>query len=258
MLKNKLQKGRKVEREKGRFFGLPVSLSPRLPIFLLATFVMFFLAGCRYDMQDQPKYKAYRKSDFFKDGSSARPLVEGTVARGFLREDKALYTGKKDGPPLPASTDPNAIGTALYPNDVTEFPFPITKEVVERGKDRFTIYCSVCHGVTGNGDGMIVRRGFKQPPSYHTENLRQAPVGHLFDVSTNGWGVMKGYSAQVTVADRWAIVAYIRVLQAAQQTEEKKEGTTSNNAEGNKPAANTTGQTGNQQQPAAPSAGGHR
>lgn len=226
-------------------------------LFAFLIFTFSFLAGCRYDMQDQPKYKAYRKSDFFKDGSSARPLIEGTVARGFLREDKALYTGKKDGPTAAPSTDPNAIGTAKYPNEVTEFPFPVTEEVIARGKRQFQIFCIVCHGPTGNGDGMIVRRGFKQPPSYHIEDLRQAPVGHLFDVATNGWGVMKGYASQITVADRWAIVAYVRVLQAAQNTEQKPEGTTpATNAEGN-----NAGQQPRQQPTATPTprrAGGNR
>lgn len=205
----------------------------RIVCLLLTAVCLLLLAGCRYDMQDQPKYKAYRKSDFFKDGSSARPLIEGTVARGFLREDKALYTGKKDGATVAPSADPNAIGTAKYPNEVTEFPFPVTEEVIARGKRQFQIFCSVCHGPTGNGDGMIVRRGFKQPPSYHIDDLRQAPVGHLYDVATNGWGVMKGYAAQTTVSDRWAIVAYIRVLQAAQNLEQKP-------AEGTQPPASAT------------------
>jgi hypothetical protein len=249
MLKSKLQVKR--EKEKGKSMRQIFTF-----YFLLFTFA--FLPGCRYDMQDQPKYKAYRKSEFFRDGSSARPLVEGTVPRGFLREDKALYTGKKDGPPATASTDPNAIGPAKYPNDVTEFPFPITEEVIARGKRQYQIFCTVCHGPTGNSDGMIVRRGFKQPPSYHTEDLRQAPVGHFFDVATNGWGVMKGYSAQIPVADRWAIIAYIRVLQRAQQTEEKKEGNT-NTAEANKPAATSnTQQNSNRQQPTTQRSGGNR
>lgn len=221
-------------------------------LFAFLIFTFSFLAGCRYDMQDQPKYKPLRKSDFFKDGSSARPLIEGTVARGFLREDKALYTGKKDGATVAPSTDPNAIGTAKYPNDVTEFPFPVTEEVIARGKRQFQIFCIVCHGPTGNGDGMIVRRGFKQPPSYHTEDLKQAPVGHLFDVASLGFGVMKGYAPQITVADRWAIVAYIRVLQAAQNTEQKPEGTTTQTVEGNNTSTTSTGQQPRQQPTATP------
>jgi len=217
----------------------PKSKSKRLLLFAFCLLPFAFITACRMDMQDQPKYRGYRGSSFFKDGASVRPVVPGTVARGFLREDKALYTGKKEGPTQQPSSDPNAIGEAKYPNDVTEFPFPINEEVIARGKDRFQIYCSVCHGFTGNGDGMIVKRGFKQPPSYHIDDLRQAPHGHIFDVVTNGWGVMKGYSAQLTPADRWAIIAYIRVLQAAQNTEEKKaEGST----QGNTPAANAPGQ----------------
>jgi mono/diheme cytochrome c family protein len=231
----------------------------KLCCLLLTAICLLLMVGCRYDMQDQPKYKAYRKSEFFKDGSSARPLIVGTVPRGFLREDKALYTGKKDGPPAQPSTDPNAIGAAKYPNDVEEFPFPITEEVIARGKRQYQIFCIVCHGPTGNGDGMVVRRGFKQPPSFHTEDLRKAPVGHFFDVETNGWGVMKSYAAQVPVTDRWSIISYIRVLQKAQETEEKKEGN-ANTSEANRPAAtnSNTQQNNNRQQPTTQRRGGNR
>jgi mono/diheme cytochrome c family protein len=232
------------------------SVGKRFLPFAFCLLPFAFLTGCRQDMQDQPKYKAYRASAFFKDGTSSRPLIEGTVARGFLREDKAFYTGKKDGPAQQPSSDPNAMGEAKYPNDVTEFPIPITKEVLTRGKERYTIFCSVCHGPTGNGDGMIVRRGFKQPPSYHTDDLRKAPIGHFFDVETNGWGVMKSYAAQVTPADRWAIIAYIRALQRAQE-----QGLEKKTAEGAKTGENKSAQPAEAKsspQTQKPGAGGHK
>ncbi|MFB3854829.1 MAG: cytochrome c [Vicinamibacterales bacterium] len=154
------------------------------------------LAGCRQDMHDQPRYEPLEASDFFADGRASRPIVEGTVARGDLREDSLLYTGKVDG------------------KDSEIFPFPVTEEVLHRGRERFDIFCSPCHGRTGEGDGMVVQRGFRRPTSYHTAILRNAPVGHFFDVMTNGWGAMPDYASQVPVIDRWAIAAYIRALQA--------------------------------------------
>jgi mono/diheme cytochrome c family protein len=158
------------------------------------------LIGCsRLDMQDQPRYKAQGASDFFADGRDGRPEVEGTIARGSLDEDTAYYTGK------------DAAG-----NDVDEFPIAVDRALIERGQQRFDIYCAPCHGRIGNGLGMIVRRGFKQPPSYHIDRLRDAPVGHFFDVMTNGYGAMLNYAQQVQVRDRWAIVAYIRALQYSQ------------------------------------------
>lgn len=202
---------------------------------LLAAYCLLFV-GCRYDMQDQPRYEFYERSEFFSNDQASRPFVEGTVARGYLREDKALYTGKKEGAalsPLTLSAEggkqqtqdgtntervPAAANAAAatYPDAVTEFPLPVTKELIDRGEERYRVFCIVCHGPNGNGDGMIVRRGFSKPTSYHTEQLRNAPVGHFYDVITNGWGRMNGYASQVPVADRWAIVAYIRALQAAQ------------------------------------------
>ena len=191
---------------------------------LLFAGCLVFVSGCRMDMQDQPKYKAYRKG-------SIRKLVDGTVPRGYLREDKQLYTGKKDqpgavaGPVIPPQSSslpqqtgaPNLSPSAMYPDAVDSFPFPITEEIVKRGEDRYNIFCGLCHGPTGYGDGMIIRRGFRRrPPSYHTDALRQAPVGHFYDVITNGWGVMSSYSSMIPVTDRWAIVAYIRALQLSQ------------------------------------------
>jgi mono/diheme cytochrome c family protein len=156
-------------------------------------------AACRQDMHDQPKYIPLRPSDFFGDGRSQRPLIEGTVARGQLNDDTALYAGK--GP------DGKFVDT---------FPFPVTKDVLERGQQRFNIYCSPCHDRLGRGDGKIVRRGFRHPPSYHIDRLRQAPVGYFYDVISNGFGAMPDYAAQVQPRDRWAIVAYIRALQFSQ------------------------------------------
>jgi mono/diheme cytochrome c family protein len=146
-------------------------------------------------MHDQPKYIPLRQSAFFADERSARPLVTGTVARGQLREDTLLYTGKVDGA------------------DATMFPFPVDERTLRRGQERYDIFCAPCHARTGEGDGMIVRRGYRRPPSYHDDRLRSAAVGHFFDVITNGFGAMPDYAAQITAEDRWAIAAYIRVLQ---------------------------------------------
>jgi mono/diheme cytochrome c family protein len=162
------------------------------------------LTGCRQDMHDQPKYKYLRGSMSFADGRSARPLVQGTVARGQLREDSVFYTGMVQTPNGPVPT--------------TEFPIEVTRAVIDRGQERFNIFCSPCHGQLGTGTGMIVQRGFKQPPSYHIDRLRQVGVGHFYDVITNGYGAMWNYAAQVEPRDRWAIAAYIRVLQASQDT----------------------------------------
>ena len=175
--------------------------------------VCFAGAACRRDMQDQPKMKPYRSSSFFGDGLSSRPPVEGTIPRGYLRADKEFYTGKKSVSSVstaPASTSP-------YTDDIETFPFPITEDTVKRGRERYEIFCSACHGMTGFGDGMIVRRGFRQAASFHEDRLRQAPVGHFFDAITNGWGAMPSYSAQIPVQDRWAIIAYVRALQLSQQ-----------------------------------------
>ena len=182
---------------------------------------MLISVGCRYDMQDQPRYKSFKKSEFFSDNKAMRDLPEGTVARGFLRENKAFYTGKKEtsGTVAPVETTIDATGNTLvasFPDAIEEFPLPVTKELLDRGEQRYKVFCIVCHGPVGNGDGMIVRRGFPQPPTYHDDRLRNAPVGHFYDVITNGWGKMSSYSSQIPPADRWAIVAYIRALQISQ------------------------------------------
>jgi mono/diheme cytochrome c family protein len=226
-------------------------------------------------MQDQPRYEVYEPSRFFKDGLSSRPLVEGTVARGYLREDQQLYTGKNAPGQAGGGNSSNggggqqagqnqvgqnqtgagganatgatggaaggnardgggaagaATGSAAQASgaarsasgaaaDTDSFPFPVTAEVLNRGQERYKIFCAMCHGALGNGDGMIVRRGFRRPPAYNEERLVTAPVGHFFDVITNGWGSMPSYNQQVPVHDRWAIIAYIRALQLSQRNQ---------------------------------------
>src|SRR5580765_5567034 len=188
---------------------------------LLSAFCLL-LSGCRRDMQDQPKAIAYRENSFYKDGTGSRPLVDGTVPRGYLREDRVFYSGKKataQASPQTSSTQASTNSQAgLYPDDVDAIPMQITKQDLDRGQERYDIYCSVCHGKTGYGDGMIARRGFNKPApaNYHQDRLRQAPAGHFFDAMTNGWGAMPAYAQQVSVEDRWRIVAYIRALQLSQ------------------------------------------
>jgi mono/diheme cytochrome c family protein len=157
-----------------------------------------FTSACRQDMHIQPYYRPLARSDFFNDQRSARLPVEGTVARGDLRADAYFYTGKIGG------------------NDGDFMPFPVTAEVLERGRERFNITCTPCHGRVGDGNGFIPSRGYRRPPSYHIERLRKAPLGYFFDTITNGFGVMPDYSAQVTPRDRWCIAAYIRALQLSQ------------------------------------------
>jgi mono/diheme cytochrome c family protein len=205
-----------------RRFALPAH-SKKLLVLLLLTAYCSLLAGCRRDMQDQPKAIAYRENSFYKDGTGSRPLIEGTVPRGYLREDRSFFFGKKlSAKDLNQEQTTGNNGTALYPDDVETFPIPIDKAAIDRGQERFNIYCSVCHGMTGNGDGMIQRRGFNKPSpaSYHQDRLRQAPVGHFFDVITNGWGAMPSYASQIPVADRWKIIAYVRALQLSQMKAE--------------------------------------
>jgi mono/diheme cytochrome c family protein len=193
---------------------------------LLAAFCLLAVGcGVRFDMQDQPRYQTYRASDFFPDNRASRNLPDGVVARGLLKENKALYTGKVDNPDpnAVAQTTTDATGNTLvttFPNAIDEFPIPVTKELVDRGQDRYNIYCIVCHGPVGSGDGMVVRRGFPKPPTYHDDRLRNAPVGHFFDVISNGWGRMPSYGSSLPAVDRWAIVAYIRALQVSQNPDE--------------------------------------
>ena len=177
-------RGRGRGRERGR--GIPL---------LLAALAV---AGCRQDMHDAPRYEAFERSEFFGDERSMRPQVEGTVARGQLREDQALFAGKT--------------GAAF----VARVPMAVTPALVQRGRQRYEIFCAPCHGVAGRGDGIVVRRGFRAPTSFHVDRLRAQPDGYYYDVITNGFGNMPDYAAQVPVADRWAIVAYLRALQLSQ------------------------------------------
>jgi mono/diheme cytochrome c family protein len=154
--------------------------------------------ACRQDMHDQPKFIPLRESTFFGDARSARALVAGTVARGQLHDDALLETGK--------------IGNA----DAAIFPFLVDEQVLTRGRERYDIFCAPCHGRTGTGDGMVVRRGYRRPPSYHDDRLRNVPVGHFIDVMANGFGAMPDYADQIRARDRWAIAAYIRALQLSE------------------------------------------
>jgi hypothetical protein len=165
---------------------------------LLGLALVVAASGCRQNMHNQHKVKTLGPSTFFADGQGARPIPAHTVARGDLREG-FVYTG------LGADNKP-----------VAEMPFPVTRELLLRGQERFNIYCSPCHGRLGNAQGMIPQRGYKQPTSYHIERLRTAPVGYFFNVMTEGYGVMPTYAPQIPVADRWAIAAWIRVLQYSQ------------------------------------------
>jgi mono/diheme cytochrome c family protein len=155
-------------------------------------------AACRQDMHDAPRYEAYEASDSFADGRASRSAPANTVARGWLREDEALYTGKVNGQAVDA------------------IPLAITHEDIRRGQERFTIYCTPCHGQLGDGNGMVVQRGLRQAANFHQDRLRQERIGYFFDVITNGFGAMQGYAEQVPVRDRWLIAAYVRALQYSQ------------------------------------------
>jgi mono/diheme cytochrome c family protein len=156
------------------------------------------VSGCRQDMHDQPRYKPLAGSDFFADGRASRPLVAGTVARGWLRDDARLHTGK-DGAAFTA-----------------EFPMTVDLALVQRGHERFDIFCAPCHGRTGAGNGMVVQRGYRKPTTFHIDRLRHEKPGYFYDVITNGFGAMPDYASQIPVRDRWAIVAYLRALQLSQ------------------------------------------
>jgi len=162
---------------------------------LLAAIVC--LAACRQDMHDQPKYKPLRRSAFFPDGRASRPVVAGTIPRGGLALDAARTTGK--------------VGKDYAPN-----PLPRTAATFQRGRERYDIYCAPCHDRAGTGNGMIVERGFKPPPTFHQERLRAVADGYLFETMTEGFGVMPSHAAQIPVDDRWAIAAWVRVLQRSQ------------------------------------------
>ncbi len=173
-------------------------LSPHKVITFVILVGTLTTTACRQDMQDQPRYKPLSYTNFFGDERSARPTIRDTVARGQLHINEAHYTGKTDG------------------KDVMAFPIQISHADVVRGRDRYQIYCTPCHGYLGDGRGMIVLRGMRQPPSYLDARLVNAPVGHFFDVMTNGYGAMYPYASRVAVDDRWRIAAYIRALQLSQ------------------------------------------
>ena len=157
------------------------------------------LSGCVLSMRDQPKHEPLEQSEFFDDNRSSRPLLENTVSRGNLRIDRHLYTGtNEDG------------------SFVTDFPFEVTSDVLDRGQNRYDVFCAPCHGATGNGLGMIVQRGMPQPASLHDQRLRDAEAGYYYSVMTNGFGRMYSYASRISPEDRWAIVAYVRALQLSQ------------------------------------------
>ncbi len=168
-------------------------------IALLPVFTMTMLSACRLDMHVQPRQNPLSRSDFFPDQRSERPPVEGTVARGQLHEDSYFYTGRAG----------SGFGDSM--------PFAVSKEVLERGRERYDIYCAPCHSLVGDGNGFIPSRGFsRRPPSYHIARLQKAPLGYFYDVISNGFGIMSDYASQITPQDRWNIVAYVRALQLSQ------------------------------------------
>jgi len=252
-------------REKVSSEQWAVGRKRRAFVLLLTAHCLLLTASCRRDMQDQPKMKPYRSTTFFSDGLSSRPPVEGTIARGFLKADTEFFTGKRPGrgtasaagvqTPAGSGANQTAVspvsgrggegaavqGAAAYPDDTEVFPLTVTKELVVRGRERYEIFCSACHGLTGNGDGMIVRRGFRRAASFNDDRLRQAPVGHFFDAITNGWGAMPSYAAQISAQDRWAIIAYIRALQLSQQKSETAAGPAPGASPTQSPATQTGG-----------------
>jgi hypothetical protein len=179
--------------------GIPQKCAARVFSTIAILLVIVAFSACRLDMQIQPRQNPLSRSDFFADQRSERPPVEGTVARGQLREDAYFYTGKAG----------NGAGDYM--------PFPVTKAVLEHGRERYNIYCSPCHSMVGDGNGFIPSRGFaRKPPSYHIPRLQKAPLGYFYDVITNGFGTMPDYASQISPQDRWDIVAYIRALQLSQ------------------------------------------
>jgi mono/diheme cytochrome c family protein len=188
----------KAEGRRQKAEGKSLRPSRALLFLLLSAFCLLPFSACRQKMANQARYDPLEPSDFFADGMSARPRIAGTVARGELSTNPFLDTGKING------------------QTANGFPFPVTKEVLDRGEERFNIYCTPCHGRVGDGNGMIPARGLRRPPSFHTETLRTATTGHFFDVITNGFGSMPPYAGVVAPRDRWAVIAYIRALQLSQ------------------------------------------
>lgn len=215
-----------------------------------------WVGGCQQEMAGQPSYKPLQPCDFFADGRSERPAVAGTVARGQLQTDLALFTGRRPGKgsasaaggaapaviqPKPNTPEAEKLAKAQYDRFVDSFPFPMTAKVLEHGYQRYMIYCVVCHDPLGTGQGKIVERGYTAPPSYHIERLRKAPVGYLFSVISEGYGSMPAYGAQIPVRDRWAIVGYLRALQASQHFPEAKLTAEMRGAEAGQDARPTSG-----------------
>lgn len=231
-------KGEKAKR-RGVLSRVRLRFSPaRTGVCLLIAALCLLSLGCRMDMQDQPRYEAYDAGDvkYGQRGAAARLPIEGTVARGFMREDGLLYRGVADNGAGAAGSggtqaggDVNVRGNvagglpganeAAATGGADVYPFPVTLEVLERGKDRYEAFCALCHGMTGDGDGMIPRRGFQRPPSYHEDRLQagSTPASHFFDVITNGWGAMPAHNYMIPPRDRWMIVAYIRALQLSRR-----------------------------------------
>lgn len=209
---------------------------------LLLPLLVAGVAACRQDMHDQPKHKPFTESKLFKDRRSARPLVPGTVARGLLMDDEHLWTGKVDG--KPAETFPGALADSFGGNEWQ-------RTMLARGRERYAIQCTPCHGSIGDGNGMIVQRGMKRPPSFHIDRLQKSPPGYFFDVITNGFGAMFDQKDRIEVADRWAIVAYVRALQLSQNAA-FAEVPPERRAELDNPRPRTEGQTHG-----APRSGGH-
>ena len=204
-----------------------VKRSPSAAAIVLLVFALLAsLAGCQQKMGKQPSFRPLEETTFFADGRSSRPLVRGTIARGQLETDVAFFTGRRERSPKPeivAAAGQEAGKPAVRqvnPDDMSSYidtiPLEVTSEFIDRGRERYTIYCAVCHGEYGYGDGVVVNRGFTPPPSYHIDRLRSAPVGYLFAVQTYGYGAMADYAGQIVPRDRWAIVAYLRALQLSQ------------------------------------------
>lgn len=183
---------------------------------------LLFLTGCSAGQMDvQPRCDPLEGSDFFEDGRCSRYLVDNTVARGQLQDDLLLYTGfeqvAEESGVGSATGTPEADGASSGPPTPSDvFPYPVTREILERGQEKYNVFCAPCHSMDGEGDGMVVRRGYPSPPSFHTEELRDVSPGYLYDVITNGIGIMPDYGPQVNVPDRWAIAAYVKVLQLSQ------------------------------------------
>jgi mono/diheme cytochrome c family protein len=191
----------------------------------IGVFVVFALLalGCRQPMGEQPRYDPLEPSRFFSDGQSVRRPVPGTVARGHLRDDPHYFTGRKSDTPAEkdgaAKQGPSLDRAADYADT---FPLPVTSALMQRGQQRFTIYCTSCHGRDGAGTGVVVERGYPKASSFHTDRLRQAPAGYLFDVVSRGYGAMPAFAGQIPSQDRWAIIAYVRALQLSQHASLKE------------------------------------